>query len=389
MSAPPERGSGIAASLRDGSSLRALVKAPLRSVAPYDPGPSLAELEARFGVTRLVKLNWNEDLFGLLPGVREAVVEELSRASLYPEQAYADFRDAVAERAGCEPDWIVPAHGIQSLVLTVVTAFVSPGEKVVIPAPTYGLYRQACEAAGAKIVILPTRGLRLDLEAMAEAAEGAKLVFVCDPNNPTGDALGKQEWAEFIGSLPAGCVAAVDEAYADYIEPEKRPRRVEDVAAARPVIVLRTFSKLFGIAGLRLGFAVVHPALVPCLDAVQEPFNLNRPALAAGMACLADPAAVEARRREVVAARDGFALGLEGLGFACAPSEANFVLADTNVDDVAMFEGMVRRGFVVRPGSEFDLAGRVRITVGPSSLMDEVKDAMVSVRDEILENAGA
>jgi len=379
----------MAVNLEGGAGLRELVKAPLRSVTPYDPGPSLAELAERFGVTRLVKLNWNEDLFGLLPGVREAVIEELSRASLYPEQAYADFREAVAERTGSEPDWVVPAHGIQSLVLTVVTAFVSAGEKVVIPRPTYGLYRQACQAAGAEIVVVPTRGLRLDLEAMARAARGAKLVFVCDPNNPTGDALSQREWAEFMAALPTGCLAAVDEAYADYIEHEKRPKRMDDVASARPVVVLRTFSKLFGIAGLRLGFALVHPALVPCLDAVQEPFNLNRPALAAGMACLADPAAVEARRKEVVAAREGFALGLERLGFACSPSEANFVLADTGVDDVAMFEGMVRRGFVIRPGSEFGLAGRVRITVGPSSLMEEVLEAMVAVRNEILEATGA
>ncbi len=116
MSGSARRKPAEVASLSDGSGLRALVKAPLRSVIAYDPGPSLAELGARFGVERLVKLNWNEDLFGLLPGVREAVVEELSRASLYPEQAYTDFREAVAEWIGCEPDWVVPAHGIQALV---------------------------------------------------------------------------------------------------------------------------------------------------------------------------------------------------------------------------------------------------------------------------------
>ena len=166
------------ANLQDGSYLRRLVRSPLRSVTAYDPGPSVAELGARFGVDSLVKLNWNEDLFGLLPGVREAVIEELGRAQLYPEQAYADFRDAVSAWTGAEPDWVVPAHGIQSLVLTLVTAFVNPGERVVIPAPTYGLYRQACEAAGAEIVFVPTRGLRLDLEAMAVAAGGEARVRV-------------------------------------------------------------------------------------------------------------------------------------------------------------------------------------------------------------------
>jgi len=380
---PPAGRVRTRAELEDGSYLRALVRAPLRSVVPYDPGPSVAELAARYGVASLVKLNWNEDLFGLLPGVREAVVEELARAPLYPEQAYADFREAVAEWTGAEPDWVVPAHGIQSLVLTLVTAFVNPGERVVIPTPTYGLYRQACEAAGAEIILVPTQGYHLDLEAMAVAARGAKLVFVCDPNNPTGDALGRDEWARFLGALPDRCVAAVDEAYADYIAASERPARIEDVAAARPVVVLRTFSKLFGIAGLRLGFAVVHPALVACLDAVQEPFNMNRPALAAGMACLADPAAVEERRLKVVAAREAFASALASSGFTCAPSHANFVLADTGVDDMAMFEQMVRRGFIVRPGSEFGLAGAVRVTIGPSALMEEVLEAMVEARDEI------
>lgn len=384
---PPARRGGNSSKLGDGSLLRALVRAPLRSVVAYDPGPSMAELGARFGVTSLVKLNWNEDLFGLLPGVREAVIEELVRAPLYPEQAYGDFREAVAAWTGAEPDWIVPAHGIQSLVLTIVTAFVNPGERVVVPSPTYGLYRQACEASGAQLVVVPNHGLRLDLEAMALAARGSKLVFVCDPNNPTGDALAPGEWTRFLEALPDGCVVAVDEAYADYMAHDERPTRVEDVASARPVVLLRTFSKLFGIAGLRLGFAVLHPALVPCLDAVQEPFNLNRPALAAGMACLSDRAVVEARRSEVVAARDAFTLGLERAGFACAPSQANFVLVDAGVDDMALFEGMVRRGFLIRPGSEFGLAGRARITVGPRALMDEVVEAMVAVREEIRNRA--
>ncbi len=212
-------------------------------------------------------------------------------------------------------------------------------------------------------------------------------MFVCDPNNPSGDALGRGEWSRFLDELPDGCLVAVDEAYADYVEVDERPARIEDVASARPVVVLRTFSKLFGIAGLRLGFAIVHPALVACLDAVQEPFNMNRPALAAGMACLADTAAVEARRLEVVAAREAFARDLEARGFDCAPSRANFVLADAGVDDLALFEGMVRRGFLIRPGSEFGLAGRVRITIGPTALMQQVLEAIVEVRDEILSEA--
>jgi histidinol-phosphate aminotransferase len=155
------------------------------------------------------------------------------------------------------------------------------------------------------------------------------------------------------------------------------------VAAGRPVVILRTFSKLFGLAGLRLGYAIVHPDLIASLDAVQEPFNVNCLALAAGTACLADPAAVEARRRQVVAAREAFAAALRDIGIPSWPSQANFVLAEPGGDDHAWYEGLLRRGFLVRPGSEFGLGGHLRITIGPDDLMASVASAIAEVREEL------
>jgi histidinol-phosphate aminotransferase len=363
--------------------LLALARGPLRSAAPYDPGPSVAELEHRCGVRGLVKLNWNEDLFGLLPGVADAVTRELARAPFYPEHAYSAFRERVAQWAGADPAMVVPAHGIQSLVLAVASVFLEPGDRVVLAEPTYGLYRRACSAAGAEVRAVPVLGYRLDVAAMAEAARDAKLVFVCDPNNPTGDALSPAEWRQFLDRLPPRCLAVVDEAYADYMADERRPDRLGDVWSGRPVVVLRTFSKLFGIAGLRLGYGLVHPDLVPCFDAVQEPFNINRLALAAGTALLADREAVRQRRREVALARDRFARALADLGIRTWPSQANFILAEPGGDDLAWQEGLIRRGFLVRPGSDFGLPGHLRITVGPDELMDGVLTALRSVRDEL------
>ena len=311
-------------------------------------------------------------------------MDELRQAELYPEQAYADFRSLVAVRTGADPAMIVPAHGIQSLVFSTIAVFINPGDRVVIPTPTYGLYRQACEAAGAEVVRVPTMGYRFDLDAMVAAARGAKLVIVCDPNNPTGDALTASEWDSFLERLPAGCLAVVDEAYADYLPVEQRPRRVDDVRSGRPLVMLRTFSKLFGLAGLRLGYAIVHPDLVPAFDAVQEPFNVNRLALAAGMACLADPSFIEARRREVVHARDMFAADLRQVGIGSWPSQANFVLAHPGGNDLEWYEGLLRRGFLVRPGSEFGLGGHLRITVGPPALMDSVLQAVVDLRKDLV-----
>jgi len=363
--------------------LRSLVRPPLRAAEPYDPGPSLTELRARYGVEKIAKLNWNEDLFGLLPGVREAIVAEIARAHLYPEQAYSNFRELIAARVGARPETIVPAHGIQALVLSTVSLFVSAGERVVIPQPTYGLYRVAAASAGADIVRVPTAGHRLDLDAMLVAARGAKLVFVCDPNNPTGDVLTRDEWAYFIERLPDGCVAVVDEAYADYIAEDERPDRIADVEAGRPVVVLRTFSKLYGIAGLRLGYAIMHPDLVPSADAVHEPFNVNRLALAAGTACLADMAVVEKRRKDVAASRESFAAALAEIGIGSHPSQANFVLAHPGGDDQRWYDALMRRGYLVRRGSEYGLRGQLRITIAPSDVMAGMAMAMSEVAEEL------
>lgn len=360
-----------------------LVRQPLRRLAPYDPGPTVSELRAKYGLTSIAKLNWNEDLFGLLPGVREAVVEELARAELYPEQAYSDFRHRLGARIGADPAMLVPSHGIQSLVFATIGVFINPGDRVVIPQPTYGLYRKACEAAGAAITFVPNNGYRLDLDALLRASQGAKLVFLCDPNNPTGDALTPEEWRRFINRLPEGCVAAVDEAYADYLPADQRPDRIAHIAAGRPVVVWRTFSKLYGLAGLRLGYAIVHPDLVPAFDAVQEPFNVNRLALAAGKACLRDPEMVEERRRQVVAAREALAADLKELGISSWPSQSNFLLANPGGDDRQWYERLLKRGFLVRRGSEYGLSGHLRITIGPERLMTSLVAAMAEVQKDL------
>jgi histidinol-phosphate aminotransferase len=363
-----------------------LVKPSLLGVAPYDPGASLSELRARHGLDELVKLNWNEGLFGPAPGVLEAAASELENAWQYPEQAYADFRDAVAAEIGASPAQIVPGHGIQALVTTVAASFVTPGTAAVVPRPTYGLHAQVLRAAGADVTTVPLGdGLRLDLGAMAEAARraAARLVVVVDPNNPTGDHLGRDEWEAFLDALPGDCVAVIDEAYADYVDPPLRLDRVRDVAAGRPVVLLRTFSKLFGLAGLRLGYAVAHEELAAFLHVVQEPFNVNRAALAAGRASLSVPGLVERRRRETAEARDLLARLLGDAGCEPFPSQANFVLARIDVDDVELAEQLLRRGFLIRAGSEFGLERTIRVTVGPASLMERFGEALAAALGEL------
>src|SRR4029453_5248 len=203
-----------------------LVRPSLIGVGPLRPGPSVDELKARYGLTELAKLNWNEGLLGSFPGVEDAVLHELDRAWMYPEHAYTDFREAVASWLGTTPALIVPGHGIQALIATVAHAFLDPGDTVVVPSPTYGLYAQVSEAAGARVERVAGREHRHDVEALAAAATrvGARLIWLCDPNNPTGSLLSRDEWAALLDAVPDRCAVIVDEAYVEYANPALRVR---------------------------------------------------------------------------------------------------------------------------------------------------------------------
>jgi histidinol-phosphate aminotransferase len=356
-----------------------IVRPALEGLAAYDPGPSEAELRRVYRVAELVRLNRNEDLFGPFPGALEAAAAELVNASRYPEESFREFREAAAACIETSPERIVPGHGVQALIGTIATALLEPGNAVVVPHPSYGLYAQACTARGATVHRVELRDLSLDLEALAAGAHehGARIVWVCDPNNPTGSLAREQEWRAFLDALPDGCVAVVDEAYLDYVDPELRLHRERDVEAGRALILLRSLSKLFGLAGLRLGYCVADAQLAHYLDVVAEPFNVNRPALAAGIACLRRPELIEARRQAAAEARALLTERLAAAGVEPLPSQANFVLAKVGGDDVALARELARReGLLVRPGSGFALPGYVRITIGPPALMERVARAL-------------
>jgi histidinol-phosphate aminotransferase len=358
------------------------VRPSLIGLEPYRPGPSLDELKEAYGLDEIVKLNWNEGLEGPFPGVEQAVIAELDRAWIYPAEAYSDLREHVAGWLGTSPDRIVPSHGIQALIGTVAHSFLDPGDAVVQTTPTYGLYATTCAAAGARVVDVPSVDLRHDVDALVAAARehDARLVWLCDPNNPTGAHVERDEWERLLAGIPDRCTVVVDEAYVEYVDPELRIDRIRDVEAGLPVVLMRTFSKIFGLAGLRLGYAVVDPQLAEALDVVLEPFNVNRAALAAGRASLERVALIEDRRLANEAGRERLAERLREAGATPYPSQANFLLADVGVDDVALTDGLARRGFLVRAGSEFGLAGYVRITTGPVPLMERVASELVAVR---------
>ena len=353
-----------------------LLRRSVVGAGPYVPGASAQETKARLGREDLIRLNWNENLFGPLPGVTEATAAALDSAWAYPEEAYEEFRHAAAAWAGARPDEVIPGHGIQALTLALAGAFIETGDRVVVPRPTYGLYAQVCATAGADVRRVPNdAALGLDLEAIAREATTAraKLVWICDPNNPTGRRLAHADWLAFLDALPDGCVVVADEAYVDYIAPEGRIDRLADIRAGRQVVVMRTFSKIFGLAGLRLGYLLLDSALAPHVNAVQEPFNVNIAALAGGIASLRRTDQLPARREQVTRARRALCDPLRPTTLRAIPSDANFVLLDLGGnDDARIADALARQGILIRAGGEFGLPGYARVTTGEEALMDDV-----------------
>lgn len=356
-----------------------LIREPLVDLGPYVPGLSAEDVRRRHGLVEVVRLNWNEGLFGPLPGVLDEVAAALGDTWSYPESAHGELRERLAEWLGVDVEQIVPGHGIQALLLTLAAVFVEPGDRVIVPHPTYGLYVQACRAAGAQVERVPCPELALDLERIATAARRnrARLVFVCDPNNPTGLRLGSADWSAFLDALPEGCVVIADEAYAEYIRPGEQVDRLADIAAGRPLVVLRTFSKIFGLAGLRLGYAILDAQLAPYVNTIQVPFNVNHAALVAGCASLAQASLVHERRELTHASRALLSNRLIAGGLRPLTSDANFLLTWLGADDRAVAEGLARRGLLIRPGSEFGLPGYARITIGPAELMERAADELL------------
>jgi histidinol-phosphate aminotransferase len=364
---------------------QALARPSLRGLARYDPGPSRDELRDRHGLERVEPLHWNEDLFGPPASVLAAAVESVAQAPWYPERAFADFRRALAARLEVPEDCVIPAHGAQALIASIASVFVGDGTPVVVPRLTYGLYATSSAAAGGVVTRVDPDGLDLDLDEIAAAARAtrARLVWLADPNNPTGTLIAPERWERFLGELPDDTIVVADEAYIDFADPARRTHRERDVLQGRPVIVVRSFSKIHGIAGLRLGYAIADPEVARLLDVIQEPFNVNRVALAAGSATLALPGFVAERRAEVAAARSVLEQELAAAGIRAFGSQGNFTLVELGrPDDREVCERVLARGVLIRAGSSFGLPGYARITTAPVPKMREAARVLAEVVQE-------
>jgi histidinol-phosphate aminotransferase len=348
-----------------------LAPAGVRTLAPYVPGKPLEELEREYGIRDSIKLASNENPLGPGPRALAAIAEASREIGLYPDGSGFKLKQALARKHGCGIDCITLGNGSNDVLVLIAEAFLSPQSEAVYSQYTFAVYPIAVQATGATARVAPANPadhampLGHDLAAMAQLiGERTRLVFVANPNNPTGTWVGADALKRFLAAVPEQTLVVVDEAYIEYVSEPAFPDASRWLSEFQNLIVTRTFSKVYGLAGLRVGYALSHPAVADMLNRVRQPFNVNSIALAASLAALDDS---EHLRKSVENNRAGMAqlrAGFDALGVRHLPSAGNFVMIDCGRPAAAVYEAMLRQGVIVRPVGNYQLPNHLRITIG-------------------------
>ncbi len=333
----------------------------IASLVPYVPGKPIEELQRELGLTRAIKLASNENPIGPSPKALAVLGDTASTLHRYPDGGAFRLRGALAERCKVTPDQVILGNGSDELLGLLARTFLSPGDEAVMAEHTFVIYKMEVKAAHGVAVEVPQKNWHHDLPAMAEAiTDKTRLLFICNPNNPTGTMATKAEVAALMARVPEQVVVVFDEAYYEYVRHPEFPESLGYVKAGRNVIVLRTFSKIYGLAGLRIGYGITTPEITNYLNRIRPPFNANSMAQRAALAALDDDSHVGASRALNHAEMDKVRAGLRRLGFEALPSETNFLYFDVGRDGREVFDALLRKGIIVR-----HIDGRMlRVTIG-------------------------
>ncbi|MGH9436949.1 MAG: histidinol-phosphate transaminase [Terriglobia bacterium] len=333
-------------------------------IRPYPAGKPIEEVERELGRTA-IKLASNENPLGPSLKAIEAMRRCVDRIHLYPDSAAYELTRKLAAFHSVEPSRVIVGAGSTELIELVAKTFLSAGDEGLTSESTFYIYRLAVEETGGRLVLVPMRRMGFDLIALRQAiSPRAKVIYLANPNNPTGTMFTDGEFDRFLDSLPAHLLVVLDEAYCHYVGRKDYPRSLDYVRAGRNVLVLRTFSKVYGLAGLRVGYGLGPPELIAWLNRVRSPFSTSRPAQAAAAAALGDQEHV-ARSIESNAAEMRFmADELTLLGVRFTPSSANFLLIDTARDCEQDFLRLLQEGIIVRPMKVYGLPTSLRVTLG-------------------------
>ncbi len=361
---------------------RQLVSPFVHDLSPYVPGKPLEDLAREKGLAHIVKLASNENPLGPSPRAVEAARSALEAAHRYPDGYGRALKEALARRWGVGPENLVLGNGSSEVIEMVVRLVVRPGRSVVLASPSFSIYELTVRAQGGEVVWVPLQDHRVDLEAVAAAVRpDTSLVILGNPNNPTGTAFGAGEWERFLERVPSSVAVILDEAYAEYADAPDFPQGPRYVDPSRPLVVVRTFSKAYGLALLRIGYAVGPPGLVDYLNRLRLPFNANGVAQAAALAALADGEHLRRSRQVNRRGRERLHRLFGRMGLEHVPSQANFVAVKVGDGD-GVYRRLLDHGVIVRSIRGFGMPEWLRVTVGLPEELDRFEAAFQAVMAE-------
>lgn len=355
----------------------------IADIVPYQPGLPIEAVQRRFGLDQVVKLASNEYPLSPFPEVKDAVVAALDRLQRYPDGFSTDLREMLGATYGRSSDEIAIGSGTCELLYLLATVVLERGDEVVLPAPSFSSYRDVIDVRGAVPVAVPLVDHAHDLESMVAAVTPrTKMVFVCNPNNPTGTYVASADVARLVERVPDDVLIVIDEAYIEFVTEDDREGSLEIQSAHDNVVVLRTFSKIYGLCGLRTGYGICAPEVKHAIDKVRQPFNVNLLGQVAAAEALRHPEEVVRRRDANARRRDLLVKRLADLGRGTIPSQANFVLVDITglrYPQEEVCEALLSMGAIVRDGNALGCPGWARVTVGTEEEIEFFVERLASL----------
>ncbi|ANW97801.1 histidinol-phosphate transaminase [Thermoclostridium stercorarium subsp. thermolacticum DSM 2910] len=349
----------------------------LKDIAPYVPGKPISDVQRELGLTEVVKLASNENPYGFSPKVDKALKEAFSDIPLYPDGNATVLREKLAEKYGLKPEQFVFGAGSNEIITLIAQIFLNPGDESIFASPSFVWYDTAVKVSGGKSVIIPLKDYTHDLEAIKNAiTDKTRIIWICNPNNPTGTIVTAQQLNDFLEAVPENVVVVLDEAYYEYARGEDYPETVPLLEKYPNLIILRTFSKAYGLASLRVGYGIASAEIVSFLNRIRPPFNVNTLAQVAAVAALDDEDFVRNTVNETKKGLEFLYNAFDRLNLRYVKSRANFVWVETKLPSQELFKKLLNKGVIIRPFMD----NWVRITVGTH----EQNRKLISAMEEVL-----
>ncbi|MBM7581700.1 histidinol-phosphate aminotransferase [Caldicoprobacter guelmensis] len=338
----------------------------VETLEPYRPGKPISEVKRELGLTDVIKLASNENPLGCSPKAVEALIKWTQEASLYPDGNCTELRNALAKRFNLEPEQFLFGAGSDEILEMIAQTYINPGDTTITCWPSFSRYEAVTRIMDGTMIKVPLRkDYRFDLEGILKSITvNTRIIWLCNPNNPTGTIITAKEQKAFLEKVPREVLVVLDEAYYEYAHGRDYPESIELLEEYDNIIILRTFSKAYGLAGLRIGYAISHKETIELLNRVRGPFNVNAAAQAAALAALDDQEFVQRSVQTNEKGKRYLYQAFEEMGLEYIPTHTNFIMVNVEKNSADVFKALLQKGVIIRAGDIFDMDNWIRVTIG-------------------------